>query len=306
MRPGIRHILFLAVIFLILQAAIGVPVYAAVSGTADIHPRLVRLGGTFQVTLTIESDKSLRFQNVDFPVPDGVTFNDNFISDGQSVSHAGSREQFTYTKTRIYSADEVGEYEIGPFRINYDTDEDLGREILIEPLTIEVYDDAPRPASAIIFGERTVWWKYLIIPGLLAVLAGLIWAWVAMKRGKSESPVKQTISTVFKSPEQIAVDKVKALEIPKADDIAMVREYYDAVDEILREYLAARFEINIVDATSYEIRMEFTRRQRIDARAGGVLNLINDCDWVKFAKSYPSQPEIEQIPARVARTLIGK
>jgi hypothetical protein len=300
------NVIFFAIFILLLQGIFVLPASGAVSGTVDAHPRLVRKGETFQVTLTILSDKELRFQNIDFPEIEGLTFIPNFVSDGQSIANSGSRQQFTYTKTRMYSADEVGKYDVGPFRINYDTEDELGKEILIDPVSIEVYQDAPRPSSDIILGIRTAFWKYLIIPGLIAILAGLVWALIATKRRKKPVPVEVAATSVFKTPEQIAIDKIKALVLPNADDIDKVREYYDAVDDILREYLATRFEVNVKEATSYEIRLEFVRRQRIDARAGGVMTLINDCDWVKFAKSCPSQQDISQVPMRASRVLFGK
>ena len=289
-----------------MQGLSPTPAFAAVNGTAEVYPRLVMKGDTFQVTLTIQSDKNLRFQNVDFPEVDGVTLDTLYVSDGQSISHAGSDQRYSYTKTRMYLADEVGQYEIGPFRINYDTEDELGKEIQIEPVTVEVYEDAPRPASTIIFGEKTAWWKYFIIPGLVALLSGLVWAWVRMKQKKPQVSAGPAVATVFRSLEQIAVEKIKTLGMPNADDFAMVREYYDAVDDILREYLTGRFEIKTTDATSYEIRLEFMRRQRLDARASGVLKLINDCDWVKYAKMRPTQIDIKQIPERAAQSLLGR
>lgn len=300
------HRAIVVAIFIFLQGLITFPVFASVTGTAEVYPRLVRKGDSFQVTLTIQSDKSIRFQNVDFPAIDGVTLDANFISDGQSIAHSGQNQQFSYTKTRMYSADLVGQYDIGPFRINYDTDDELGKEVMIEPVSVEVYEDAPRPASTIIFGENTPWWKYLMIPALLALLAGLVWAWVRMRRKKPSVTATPLVATAFRTLEQVTVEKVKAPEFPNADDFAKVREYYDAVDDILREYLAGRFEIRVVDSTSYEIRLEFTRRKRLDARAGGVLKLINDCDWVKFAKTHPVDVEIRQVPERVAQALLAK
>ncbi len=279
--------------------------HAEVTGNVEVNPRLVRLGSTFEVTVNIYSDKSIQVINIEFPVADGISLSNPEVRKESSVNRAGRQTQYEHFQIASYTAEEAGMVELGPFRVNFDTDDLSGEEILIDPVVIEIYDDAPRPASNIIIGKTVQWWRYLIIPALLALLAGLIWALIAIKRKKQAGTPAPVLATVFRTLEQITLEKINGLEFPKADDLPKVREYYDRVDEILREYLGKRFEMKITDATSYEIRLEFHRRQRIESRAAGVLKLINDCDWVKFAKCKPTQNEIHDVPVRASRTLLG-
>jgi len=140
---------------------------------------------------------------------------------------------------------------------------------------------------------------------LLAILAGLIALFIRVRKQAPDAAPALTMG-IGRSPEQLAVEEIRALPIPDAGDAAAVKEYYGKVDGALRTYLKRRYEVPTHEVTSWEIQREFHTRKRLDTRVKGVFVLINDCDWVKFAKTRPAAREIQAVPDRAADILTGR
>jgi len=290
--------IFLSILLILLLQS---SAYAEITGVAEVNPRLIRAGSTFQIILTITSDENVSPLIPAFPTPDGVTLSNGGRSQGVQMTSINGVTSYNRTFSATYTADEEGEYEIGPFRISF---EDSDEVVQIDPVSIEVYDDAPRPASGIIESEFRFPWKILIVILLVAFLAALIVAWFRLRKKKPKTEhVLET--SIFKSPEQAAYEEIAGLTLPDENDEEAVKAYYDKVDDVLRKYLFKRYTVSTRDTTTFEIQMEFVRRQRLDNRAKGVFGLMNDCDWVKFAKSRPTATDIGRVKDRVADVLLG-
>lgn len=281
------------------------PAHAEISGVAEANPRLVQQGTPFRITITVDADSNIQLTDPTFPEVEGLTLTGP-SSQRIERSLSGGRTSKTATYSAEYMADEPGEYEIGPFDVIYTT-ESGSREVLsIDSVTVEVYEDAPRPPSGIVVATAPPWWKYILTAVLIAVAVGfLIWYLRRRKGGMVIAVPGTSVFSKVKTPEMIALESIHALEIPDESDWPAVREYYDKVDDVLRLYLTRRYSVQTRDATSWEIRQEFVSRKRMDPRLKGVFVLINDCDWVKFAKSWPTRSDILHVPIRAAEILTG-
>ncbi|MFH1677136.1 MAG: BatD family protein [bacterium] len=268
--------------------------------TAEANPRLVRLGTPFSVVLKITSDGKIGIKQPSFPVPDGLT--QSQVASGIQIGSINGNTSFAYTFTAQYNSDKAGNYTIGPFEVAYTDSNSKDEKISADAVTVEVYEDAPRPASDILNRARSNIWGILIPILLLAVLAGLI---AGLRYLKRKPTGESQVLNIFKSPEQLAVEEIKALNFPDATDETAVKEYYDKIDEILKKYLTVRYEVKTADLTTWEIKSEFIVRKRTDSRIRGVFELLNDCDWVKFAKTRPTDSEIRLIPSRASDILLG-
>ncbi len=297
---------FLNTVLAILAfALLPVAALAEVTGTATANPRLVRLGVPFEVILEITADEQAQVRQPAFPTPTGLNLNTHRINQGMSIVSSGARTETTYTFVAEYTADQPGAYSIGPFRMSYTDASGDEQELVIDPVTVEVHEDAPRPASPIVKGSLPWWWTYAIAAVLLAVLAGLVAAWFYMKRRPRIAPPPAPLPISPRTPEQAAYDEIRKLVLPSADDEGAVKGYYDSVDEVLRKYITKRYEVPTADRTAWEIRQEFNRQKRLDTRIRGVLQLMNDCDWVKYAKTRPGNNDIARVVERAADTLLG-
>ena len=276
--------------------------FAQPTATAKANPRLVRVGAPFQIVITLHSEENIVVQRPSFQSVEGLTLSNPEAGSTFQISVGGGHTESAQTFAAEYVASEPGTYDLGPFYIAYVDEKGESHELTVPAVTVEVHEDAPRPASNIILARIGRWWKYILTAFLLAVLAGLAAVLVrARKRtaGAAPAPVRTS------SPEHDAVEQIKSLRIPGAEDVEAVKAYYDKVDKILRTYLTRRYNVLTRDLTTWEIQKEFRKRKRLDARAKAVFILINDCDWVKFAKSRPMQGEIERIPYRAAEALVG-
>ncbi len=283
--------LLTGLLFLVLP----VVTFAGVNASLDLNPRLVKLGDSFQIVLEITSDGSERIQTPAFPQPVGLEYSGQ-VGSAHQVQISGGVTRVSDIFTASYTTTEEGNFDIGPIRINY-SDGSGQHQIVTDIFTVEVYDDAPRPATGIIKGKLPSLLPWLITAALLAVLAALIYALITLRKKRKESPQSRP-SILSQSPEAFALEQICALEIPDPEDEIALKDYYDKIDKIFRAYLAARYEVSTMDNTSWEIKTEFGRRQRMDNRVKGVLELINDCDWVKYAKTRPSRRVMERIVPR--------
>jgi hypothetical protein len=299
-RPALYAVIALAILLLHT-----IPAIAETTGTVEVNPRLVRLGVPFTVTVEISSDENIQNPQVDFPEPEGLHLSGN-ISQGVNLVAQGGTTEVTHDISREYTADEAGVYEVGPFRVTYVNEEGETEELELELVSVEVFEDAPREASTIIPGTMPWWWPYLITVICLAILAGLVGGWYALKRKRRPEAAAAPVQIGPRSPEQNAYDAVAALTVPDANEEEAVKEYYDAVDDILRVYLTKRYNVPTRDATLWEIRQEFNRRKRMDSRVKGVFEMMNDCDWVKFAKMKPKSGDIDGVKVWAADVLLGQ
>jgi len=300
----VGYILFLPTALAIAAALSANVASAETTGTAEVNPRLARVGDPFEVVLTISTDESVSIQQPAFPTPQGLRLLNSESVRGMQLSFSGADSESTYTFTAEYAAEEPGEYRIGPFRVSYTTSDGESAELTIDAVAVEAHEDAPRPASNIIFGPYPPWLVYLFIAMLVAVLAGLVAAWIIV-RNRPREAIVAPLAIAFRSPEQAALDEIRKLGTPSASDEATVKAYYDSVDDILRKYVTKRYNVPTRDSTGWEIRKEFHRRERLDSRIKGVFELMNDCDWVKFAMTRPTDRDIRRLPERAADILVG-
>jgi hypothetical protein len=115
--------------------------------------------------------------------------------------------------------------------------------------------------------------------GVLAAIAAVIW-WIRKKRRSVvETPA------VRLPPEVIALaelDRIAALGLPARGDY---KQHYTLLVDALRHYLEARYGIEAMDRTTFEL-MDDLDRHRV--HVDGLRPLLDEADLVKFAKFAPS------------------
>jgi hypothetical protein len=272
-------------------------VYAESSAVASVNQRLVELGTTFQVKLIVRTEKGLRVERPTWPEPSGL----NIVNpDFDMKTESG---EFTFWAE--YTSTESGNYEIAPIRVIIRDDEGIIEDVISNPVEVEITGDAPKPSSGIIPAPGFDWQKYLLIGLSLAVLAGLIAYWINLRRSLAATPVIGGAPVASKSLEQEIIQEIEGLQFPDASDKEAVKGYYMKVDGILRKYMNIRYEVDTVDTTTWEIQLELKSRQRMDTRVQDIFKLLNDCNWVKYAKLHPTNDDIHDIPNRCMEALTG-
>lgn len=114
---------------------------------------------------------------------------------------------------------------------------------------------------------------------VLVAVAALVW-WIRKKR----RTVVETPAIVL-PPEVIALaelERIAALALPARGDF---KQHYTLVTDVVRRYVEARYKVEAMDRTTYEL-MDALERRRVSV--DGLEKLLNEADLVKFAKFTPT------------------
>ena len=129
--------------------------------------------------------------------------------------------------------------------------------------------------------------------GVAALLAGavLLLMWYLAKRGKR-------ITDLFKPapPLPAHVVALVALETLHGEKLWQSGEYklyYSELSDILRTYLAGRFEVGAMEMTTDEIAASLREIEIEQKQKMNLLAVLRDADLVKFAKATPEAEENE-------------
>ena len=131
--------------------------------------------------------------------------------------------------------------------------------------------------------RRPLWlWLFL-----LALLAGLIYAWRRRMRGRGGFAMGPSQGPP-RSPEELAREALETLRSSNLWLEGRRREFYFELTEILRLYLENRVRIPATRLTTTEL-LRHLRQAELDKEVGGVVRKIMDrADLVKFAKLAPA------------------
>ena len=278
------------------QAQPNVPVV-----TARIEPDSILIGDRFDLTVDVEKDL---VQVVEFPQFENKPGSpvelyrehpvDTLERDGR---HLKLRKRYTL------AAFEEGKWNLGRPAVLY-ADKNIidtlwARDsVYLEVATFQIdstsqsiYDVKPQWNLPFRFGEVSGYAQW----GALALLL-LLAAAYALKR-YLESRGKR-LGDLFKAappqpPHVVAIKALEALHHQKLWQNNKHKQYYSALTDILRTYIAARWGIGAMEMTSDEI-IEAMRSEELPDKAGMDLTaILRDADLVKFAKATPEAEQNE-------------
>lgn len=263
--------------------------------TARIEPDSIFIGDRFDYVIDVEKDL---VQVVEFPV---------FQSDGKehlvlvedvpvdTLARDGRR--LTLRKRYRLAAFEEGRYDLGRAAVLYadknivDTlhsDERLFLEVTtfqIDSTSHSIFDLKPQRTLPFRLGEigGYIAWSALALLALAAAFFGLFY-WLR-QRGTS-------LGTLFKPAPALPphVEAIRALETlhhQKLWQNNRHKQYYSGLTDILRTYIARRWEVGAMEMTTDEIiealrPLDLPDKARMDLTA-----ILRDGDLVKFAKAAP-------------------
>ncbi len=227
--------------------------------------------------------------------------NDNDTSYGKFQKISESKldtQKFSYglseRKTIILTAFDTGAHFIPQIAVYYkdqsgNTDTVYTDSIPVRILTIPVDTTlAIKPIKAPL-GVPFNWLDYLfyIIGGLL-IIAAAIGIYLYIEAYRKKEKILAVAAAPKKSPQQIALEKLKQLDNEKTwQRDGDVKNYYVRLTDILREYIEQVFNVPAMEETTDEI-IAGLQYKNLPA---GALKKLNDllimADLVKFAKAKP-------------------
>lgn len=178
---------------------------------------------------------------------------------------------------------------------------------VVQPFEMDTTDMAITDIKGVY--KAPIWWWGIFRWVLLAVLlAGVgvagYYLITYLQRRKREEEGKVVISEPLRPADEVALEKLDAIKEKKIWQQGQVKEYYTQLTDVVREYIARRFEVSSVEQTSDEtlrdIRPLLSERKDLYDQLRKMLTLA---DLVKFAK-WSTTPDENELSLRNAYTFV--
>ena len=126
----------------------------------------------------------------------------------------------------------------------------------------------------------------------LFILGGIGGVYYYYSKKKSENIF--TEEGPRRPPEEVAYERLERLQKMGLLDEGNIKEYYILLSEIIRKYLGSKYDIPVLDRTTYEVFVEL-RKANIDKKnTSYIKEFLEECDLVKFARYKPENKIIEE------------
>ncbi len=143
--------------------------------------------------------------------------------------------------------------------------------------------------------------------GAIGLAAGLVLAYLVYKWRTRPRPVPPPPPP--RPPWEVALERLDEVRHAGLLEVARFQEYFDRVNDAVREYLGARYGFDGLESTTDEI-LTALRRASIDQVAlPFVLGFCEECDLVKFANVTPSLDSCQRVldaAERIVRTTMPR
>ncbi len=141
-------------------------------------------------------------------------------------------------------------------------------------------DVPPNPFSLGAFLKEHWWWISLIV---VAIVAFFVIRRIIRKRREAEDeederPISLRDRTII---------AIEALEKAKLWEKDRLKEHFVELSYILRSYLTSRYDISLLEKTTYETTLILTQKGLEKETVDVIVRILSQSDMVKFAKSNP-------------------
>ena len=178
---------------------------------------------------------------------------------------------------------------------------------VVQPFEMDTTDMAITDIKGVY--KAPIWWWGIFRWVLLAVLlAGVgvagYYLITYLQRRKLAEAGNEVVTEPLRPAEEVALEKLDAIKEKKIWQQGQVKEYYTQLTDVVREYIARRFEVSSVEQTSDEtlrdIRPLLSERKDLYDQLRKMLTLA---DLVKFAK-WSTTPDENELSLRNAYTFV--
>ena len=178
---------------------------------------------------------------------------------------------------------------------------------VVQPFEMDTTDMAITDIKGVY--KAPIWWWGIFRWVLLALLlAGVgvagYYLITYLQSRKCEEEGNEVVTEPLRSAEEVALEKLDAIKEKKIWQQGQVKEYYTQLTDVVREYIARRFEVSSVEQTSDEtlrdIRPLLNERKDLYDQLRKMLTLA---DLVKFAK-WSATPDENELSLRNAYTFV--
>jgi hypothetical protein len=285
--------MFLTILALIVSAAID-STTLFIGDQTDLHLRA-----------TAQPDKQVVLPVFDNEIIPGIEIIDRTIID--TITLADGRIQYDQYLTITSFQDSLFYIEPLPFTSGSDTIySDALTLNVVQPFEIDSTDIAITDIKGIY--RAPIWW-WGIIRWVLLVFA-LALAGVGMHYLIEYIKRRNALQTEDATPEEpllpaevVALEKLNAIRDEKIWQKGQIKEYYTQLTDVIREYIARRFQVSSVEQTSDETLRDIRPLLTDKALYQQLSEMLRLADLVKFAK-WTTTPDENENALRSAYSFV--
>ena len=126
---------------------------------------------------------------------------------------------------------------------------------------------------------------------LAAIFAIITLVWYIARNWEKWHPKAELAPPPPRPPEEVAYEKLAALREKLPEDLDDRKIWYVDLSEVMREYLANRFDFDALESTSEEIIESMKMKKTVGITQAELWKFLVSCDMVKFAKYASSNNE---------------
>lgn len=141
-------------------------------------------------------------------------------------------------------------------------------------------DIPPNPFSLITFLKSNWWWISIITLSII----GFLWYKRYKKRKLEEEEYEDERPVSLKQRTLIAIESLEEAKLWEQDRL---KEHFVELSYILRSYLTSRYDISLLEKTTYEATLILTKKGLEKETVDVIMRILSQSDMVKFAKSEP-------------------
>ena len=268
--------------------------------SAHIEPDSIMIGDRFDLVIDVDKDLVQVVEFPEFEARDGeIEFVESLPVD--TLERDGRRMKLR-KRYRLAAFDE-GRYNLGTASVLY-ADKNLidtlstRDSLYLEVTTFQI--DSTSQSIYDLKGQRNLPFRLAeirtyLLWGVVALLllAAAVYALVRWLRSRGNRPGDLFKPAPPLPPHVAAIRALEALHNQKLWQNNRHKQYYSGLTDILRTYIAARWEIGAMEMTSDEILAALRTAELPDKARMDLTTILRDGDLVKFAKATPPAEENE-------------
>lgn len=184
--------------------------------------------------------------------------------------------------------------------IHYFKPASINVKMMEDDENIDIYDiresqiELPESPITVVAFLKKYWW--LIALAVLLVVAIIV---IKNKRKINQEPIKEL------SLKEATLIAIESLEKQKLWEKDKLKEHFIELSLILRLYLSKRYNVTLLDKTTYEARLLLNQTEINPEIIQSITKILSESDMVKFAKSKPELVEILSV-STLAKQIVAE
>ena len=272
-------------------------------GPLTVHLRLDQAKVSIAQTLGLELEAEIQpGYKLTMPKIDKA-LEDFGLADWESVpDRLGDKNRVI--KTRRYRLEPFvsGKYQIPTLTYGFQDANDPNKAYTLdtEPLDVEVTsllgEDRAKLTIADIEGvvdppRQSIPYRLIRMLVYLLSLLSAIGAWLIRRYRQRQ----RKIVRIFKPAHEVAYERLRALVEARLMEAGQVKEFYEAISNILRHYIEDRFSLHAPEQTTEEFLYTLAQTDSLSPSDKTALGeFLGHCDLVKFARHQPTPEQIQR------------